>query len=108
MDYSERLREVRQEKGMTQSELARRLDVHPITVSNWERGHRNWLSSLAEIAAALEVSPAVLVVDHREATLIDSVMDFLRSDDAQAKDNSHMSEHPAAIIATLERDLVAV
>lgn len=88
MDYSERLREVRLEKGMPQSELARRLGVHPITVSNWERGHRNWLSSLDEIAAALEVSPAVLVVNHREATLIDSVMDFLRTTPESAPDLS--------------------
>ena len=36
--FSERLREVRREKGLCQSELAEKLNVKQATVGSWEKG----------------------------------------------------------------------
>lgn len=36
--YAEHIRELRLRLGLTQAEFARRLRVHPQTVSEWERG----------------------------------------------------------------------
>jgi len=56
-----RLKQVRQEKGFTQFQLAKMADVHPIDISRIERGvirpYPNWRK---RIAKALGVSEDVL------------------------------------------------
>jgi len=36
--FPERLKELREEKNLTQEQLGKELDIHPITISKWERG----------------------------------------------------------------------
>lgn len=38
MDLGEAIKKRRKELRITQADLAKRLDVHPTTVSDWERG----------------------------------------------------------------------
>ncbi len=56
-EFNERLKELRKASGLTQSDLAEKLNVHLQTVSKWERGmFQPDLSQLGDIAAALSVS----------------------------------------------------
>lgn len=38
--FSERLKELREEKNLTQDELGKALSINTITISRWERGVR--------------------------------------------------------------------
>jgi DNA-binding transcriptional regulator YiaG len=42
-------REIRQQLGLSQSELANTLGIHPVTVSHWERGARP-ITKMADLA----------------------------------------------------------
>jgi DNA-binding transcriptional regulator YiaG len=42
-------REIRQQLGLSQSELAAALGIHPVTVSHWERGARP-ITKMADLA----------------------------------------------------------
>jgi transcriptional regulator with XRE-family HTH domain len=59
-----RIRELRDAKGWSQDELARRAQVRQATISNFERGKTRSvdLDVLDRIAAALRVDPAFLIV----------------------------------------------
>lgn len=58
---AEALRRAREAAGLQQQEAAERLDVHPVTVSNWERGKNVPRDdALAEIAALYGTTPAAL------------------------------------------------
>lgn len=53
----QRLRSYRQQKGLTQEELAEKADLHPTYIGQAERGEKNLtLVSLEKILAALELS----------------------------------------------------
>ena len=55
--FGERVRELRQAKGLSQEELAFRAKVHRTYLGGIERGERNpALKNLAAIAKALDVS----------------------------------------------------
>ncbi len=55
--FGKRVRELRQEKGLSQEELAFRAKVHRTYLGGIERGERNpALKNIAAIAGALEVS----------------------------------------------------
>ena len=56
------IRRLREEKGMTQAELAKKIDVSPKTVSKWEtaKGLPD-ISLLDPLAAALDVSVTELL-----------------------------------------------
>ncbi len=58
-----RLREVREGKGLSQSELARRAHVSRATVSELEKGRRSHVRSRIDLARALGVDPLELVFD---------------------------------------------
>jgi transcriptional regulator with XRE-family HTH domain len=59
-----RIRELRDAKGWSQDELARRAQVRQATISNFERGKTRSvdLDVLDRIATALRVDPAFLIV----------------------------------------------
>ena len=51
------IRQLRERRGWTQLEVAHRLGVTPLTVSNWERGrHEPKASQLRALARLFEVS----------------------------------------------------
>ena len=55
-DFGERLKNLRKAAGITQQELADRLNVHPQTVSKWERGlSEPDISQLGDLASALGI-----------------------------------------------------
>ena len=56
-EFSERLKELRKAANITQTGLAEKLNLHPQTVSKWERGlSEPDISQLGEIAAALGIT----------------------------------------------------
>jgi len=58
----ERLKKLRQEKGMSQGDIARKLGVHRSYISGIERGVRNpTVKNVERIAEALSVSPHMLL-----------------------------------------------
>ena len=58
----ERLKKLRQEKGMSQGDIARKLGVHRSYISRIERGVRNpTVKNVERIAEALGVSPHKLL-----------------------------------------------
>ena len=55
--FGRRLKELRQTAKITQSDLADKLNLHPQTVSKWERGlSEPDIAQLGELAAALGIS----------------------------------------------------
>ncbi|MDO8612306.1 MAG: helix-turn-helix transcriptional regulator [Dehalococcoidia bacterium] len=59
--FGQRLRELRQAKGLSQEELAFRAGLHRTYVSSTERGQRNVaLVNIEKLATALEVEMAGL------------------------------------------------
>ena len=61
MDIGRRIRELREERGLSQDELARRLGVHPQSLWRYEHGERNLSASkIKEVATALNVEPGEL------------------------------------------------
>ncbi len=58
----QRLRELRQEKSMSQGDIAKKLGVHRSYISGIERGVRNpTVKNVERIAEALGVSPYTLL-----------------------------------------------
>ena len=62
--FGERLRAVRQQRGISQEKLAELAGLHRTYVSSIERGERNVsLVNIERLAAALEVAMAELMPD---------------------------------------------
>ena len=73
--FGKRLKELRQTAKITQSDLADKLNLHPQTVSKWERGlSEPDIAQLGELAAALGISLEKLL--GREETEISYVGTF--------------------------------
>ena len=61
-DFGRAVRQLRQERGMTQAELAARLSLGRTSITNLEKGQQSPpLSMLPEIASALGVDPLRLI-----------------------------------------------
>ncbi len=57
-----RLKELREEKGLTQKQLAQQLNLHSVTYLHYEKGQREpSLSTLADMAKFFEVSVDYLI-----------------------------------------------
>jgi transcriptional regulator with XRE-family HTH domain len=56
--FAQRLKEARQEKGWTQTELGKRSKVHPMAISRLERGDKKDVNGLTlrKLARALTVT----------------------------------------------------
>lgn len=62
-----RIRDVRQDKGLTLSDVAKRLDTTPATVSRWEREpNRVTVPVLSNLARVLDVDPSELLSGVRQ------------------------------------------
>jgi transcriptional regulator with XRE-family HTH domain len=60
--FGQRLKQVRQDRGMTQEQLAEAAELHPTFISNVERGYRvPTVATLLRLASGLAVSPGSLV-----------------------------------------------
>lgn len=61
-DFGYRLRALREERGMTQMDLAHRAGLHPTYIGQVEGGLRNVaLLNVVALAAGLQVAPAELM-----------------------------------------------
>jgi transcriptional regulator with XRE-family HTH domain len=68
MTLGERIKRLRMERGWSQTQLARRLEVHPKQVSGWERSaHVPSTDVLIRIAEVLGVSLDYLAFENRAA-----------------------------------------
>lgn len=60
--FRENLRQLREERGLSQSALARLLGTTPGYICDMERGRRGVnLATLAKLASALDVTPPTLI-----------------------------------------------
>ena len=76
MTIGDRIKKARIERNLTQKELADRLGVSYVVISQWENGKRNPKESTkARIAAALGISPLYFA----EPVVYDSPEEFLRA-----------------------------
>ncbi len=67
MVFADNVRRIRKSLGLTQSELAERLDVHVPYISDLERGIKSpYLGNIAKLAEALEVEPSDLLLTHQK------------------------------------------
>lgn len=72
-DIGSRIRKYREKSGMSQKELANRLNISNSRVSNWEQGlHRPDAGVLADICRALNISPSELLDVHLSAEELSS------------------------------------
>lgn len=62
-EYMPRIAKLREEKQLTQLELANQVGVTETTIANWERGRSGveWLDRLIRLCAALECTPEDLL-----------------------------------------------
>lgn len=75
MNFAQRIKEIRNLKGMSQQQLADKLHVSKSLVSHWENSNRTPpMSGLVEVAEALGVSVNYLIGDSDEAYEYDSSM----------------------------------
>ena len=73
--FSETLRHLRTEKGLSQQQLADRLHVERASVTNWEAGRRiPSIDMLFQIAEALEVDAATLLAAAGERSEVPNVL----------------------------------
>ena len=61
-EIGNRIRKFREEQGISQKELAKRIGVSNSRISNWEQGiNRPDADFLADLCRALNVSPSILL-----------------------------------------------
>lgn len=60
-----KIKELRERKGLSQSELARAVNKTETTVRNWEHGRTglDWIKAVIDLCTALECSPQDLIED---------------------------------------------
>ena len=62
MEFGERIRRHRADRGLSQAELARRVPIHDTYLSDVENGRRNVaLTNIVKLARALGVDPGKLI-----------------------------------------------
>jgi transcriptional regulator with XRE-family HTH domain len=102
-DLAERLKALREQRGLTQAELGVRAGMGAASVSHFETGRRApALDSLVRLADALEVSTDALLGRETEKTnaRIDPI--FLRASRASSSTLDAIRKVTAALLATSE------
>lgn len=61
--FGERLKHVRELRGVPVSKLAKQTEIDPATIYNWENGHVEWpfAYSMLQVANALDISTDYLL-----------------------------------------------
>jgi len=60
--FKDRLREVRNDKDVTQEQLGKAIDIHPVTIAFWESGARQpSMYSIIKVACFFKVSTDYLL-----------------------------------------------
>ena len=95
--FGERLRNLRKKAGLTQEELAERINVHVVTVAKWET-NKQLPQTLAPLAQALHVSEDELLNGAPEATWVLTVQ--LGLDQEEVINLSKLATKPISKIAT--------
>ena len=76
MNFSSRLAALRKERGLTQPELAERIDIHVSQLRRYEAGtSQPTLPVLRRIAKALSISADMLLFDEEEREIDSSMKD---------------------------------
>lgn len=83
MDIGERIKELREQKGMTLEELGNKVGVGKSTVRKWETGMIANMrrDKIAKVAQALDVSPAVIMGWEISETTNPERVDYLALND---------------------------
>ena len=93
MEISERLKEIRQNAGMTQEEVAEKISVSRVTVSHWENG-----KSLPDIVSLIGLSD-LYSISLDELLKGDSKMtEKVKKDAKEAKNNKRLSGITAILV----------
>lgn len=65
--FANNVRQIRQEKKLSQEELAFACNLHRTYISDIERGRRNIsIDNIEKIATALEILPSELLIQHNQ------------------------------------------
>jgi transcriptional regulator with XRE-family HTH domain len=102
IEFSDRLAELRRQRGLTQVQLAARAGIHPSGLHRYEAGTAQpTLEVIRGLCVALSVSADSLIFSDDSRTLVE---DRLRSALEQAV---HLSEHQQVVIAEVVDAFVA-
>ena len=75
-DFAENLKKCRVQRGMSQEELAKKINIHPVQFSRYERGHSvPSIEVVQKIADAMEVSIDQLVYGDQDNKAEQSISD---------------------------------
>lgn len=62
MEFGERLKKLREIRGMSQSDLAKAIGQHPSAIAHWESGEREpTISNVLKLAEGLRLTPGNLL-----------------------------------------------
>lgn len=92
MSLHSRIREARNNKGITQIELAESLGVAKTTVAGWEKNREPTAAQIGAIADVLDSSVSFLLQDEVSA----------RSKEKQPTENGKLSEREVALIHSMQ------
>jgi transcriptional regulator with XRE-family HTH domain len=105
-DLPKRLRDLRELRGLTQSDLASRAEMAAASVSHFETGQRQpSLESLVRLADALDVTTDALLGRAQLEGRVDPI--FLRASSADARTLATVKRVTAALLDSVDRDVAS-
>jgi transcriptional regulator with XRE-family HTH domain len=104
LDLSYRIRELRAEKGLKQSEVARRMRLDPSILSLWEQGKRLVPADrVPGLAEALETDVETLLSGVTNSPALNVARAAARASDELTRAASDCQPHAVALISLLDR-----
>lgn len=104
VSFGERLQALREQRGLTQSELGKRAGMAAASVSHFETGQRSpSLDSLVKLADALEVTTDALLGRTSDESMAQVDPIFLQASRANASTLDTLKRVTAAILAGVDR-----